>query len=276
MDSASQVGEDQIAAFEAEGADVHRLLQQLSADDWQRTTGFKDWTVWDVVAHLHFTDHMGLTTIAGPEPFNALMADIGKARLPFNVYTRNWLGDITGAELMERWQSRLSELVAGLRAADPEVRLTWPGPGMKPRMFATARQMETWAHATEIYDLLEAPRSYDDRIENVVTIGVRTYGWTFANRKLEAPAPAPHVRLTAPSGALWEHNTPPAVKPSDELIEGSAVAFCQVVTQVRNVADTDLRVTGPNAEAWMRYAQCFAGPPVDPPAPGTRGPGQQS
>lgn len=268
MNNQHNPGEPQIAAFEAEGADVAALLEQLQPADWQRQTGFKAWTVWDVVAHLHFTDHMGMTTIQGPEAFNALMADMGKAKQPLNVYTRNWLGDISGAELMERWGDLLQKLVAGLRAADPEVRLTWPGPGMKPRMFATARQMETWAHATEIYDLLDAPRSYHDRIENIATIGVRTYGWTFANRKLETPEPAPYVRLTAPSGTIWEYNEPQ----TDECIEGSAVAFSQVVTQVRNVADTALQVNGANAKAWMGFAQCFAGPPVDPPAPGSRGP----
>ena len=53
-------------------------------------------------------------------------------------------------------------------------------------------------------------------------------------------------------------------------VQGSATEFCQVVTQVRNVADTSLRVAGPVATQWMRIAQAFAGPPEMPPAPGTR------
>ena len=53
-------------------------------------------------------------------------------------------------------------------------------------------------------------------------------------------------------------------------IEGQASEFCQVVTQVRNIADTSLRVTGDPATRWMAIAQCFAGPPVDPPAKGVR------
>jgi hypothetical protein len=32
----------------------------------------------------------------------------------------------------------------------------------------------------------------------------------------------------------------------------------------------DLRVTGAVATDWMAIVQCFAGPPEDPPAPGTR------
>ena len=53
-------------------------------------------------------------------------------------------------------------------------------------------------------------------------------------------------------------------------ISGSAVEFAQVVTQVRNIADTSLAVTGPVATEWMGMAQCFAGGPETPPAPGTR------
>jgi hypothetical protein len=43
-----------------------------------------------------------------------------------------------------------------------------------------------------------------------------------------------------------------------------------VVTQTRNLADTDLAVTGGIALQWLERAQCFAGPPEQPPAPGTR------
>jgi len=95
---------------------------------------------------------------------------------------------------------------------------------------------------------------------------VRTYGWTFANRKMEPPGDAPFVRLTAPSGALWEWNDPS----QDNKVEGSAVEFCHVVTQGRNIADVSLQVTGEPATQWMAIAQCFAGPPETPPAPGTR------
>ena len=60
-------------------------------------------------------------------------------------------------------------------------------------------------------------------------------------------------------------------EPSEsECIRGDAVDFCHVVTQGRNAADTELSVTGDVANRWMAIAQCFAGGPVDPPAPGQR------
>jgi len=257
----------QVSDLEAEGAALDDLLCTLSEEDWSRTTAFKRWTVYDVVAHLHFSDHMGMTTMASGEEFKALMRDIQSSGLPMVAYTRRWLGDIAGASLRDRWRTLFKELCQRLAAADPDHRLTWAGPGMRPRMFATARQMETWAHGWEIYDLLGRPRTHTDRIYNIATIGVRTFGWTFANRKLEVPAALPYVKLTAPSGAIWEWHDPAA----DNRVEGDAVGFCQVVTQVRNVADTDLTVIGETARRWMAMAQCFAGPPEAPPAPGSRG-----
>ena len=54
------------------------------------------------------------------------------------------------------------------------------------------------------------------------------------------------------------------------MVRGSAVEFSQVVTQVRNIADTDLETRGATAARWMAVAQCFAGPAETPPAQGAR------
>ncbi|MCP4621993.1 MAG: hypothetical protein GY850_00480 [bacterium] len=113
--------------------------------------------------------------------------------------------------------------------------------------------------------MLGVKRVNTDRIKNIAMLGVNTYGWSFACRGLEPPGSPPYIRLTAPSGDTWEWN-----EPSDEnRIEGSAAEFCQVVTQVRNIVDTNLKLKGISTQ-WMAVAQCFAGPPEKPPAPGTR------
>jgi uncharacterized protein (TIGR03084 family) len=137
---------------------------------------------------------------------------------------------------------------------------------MSVRSSITARLMETWAHGQEVYDVLGVVRVNKDRIKNVAVLGMNTFGWTFANRGLEVPADAPYVKLTAPSGEVWEWNSPSTTN----FVEGSAAEFCQVVTQTRNIADTRLRVVGETAERWMSIAQCFAGPPEEPPGQGSR------
>jgi uncharacterized protein (TIGR03084 family) len=173
---------------------------------------------------------------------------------------------LTGQLLLERWYAQTADLCDKLSTLPPRARLTWYGPDMGVRMFTTARQMETWAHGQAIYDLMGMVREPTDRLRNIAEIGLRTYGWTFANRGIPMPGPTPYVRLVGPSGAIWEWNDPSP----DNRVEGSALDFCQVVTQVRNVADTTLKVTSKAARGWMSLAQCFAGPPEDPPRPGTR------
>ena len=253
-----------------EGDELHALLSDMDTGFWTQESTFKRWTIWDVVAHLHFSDHMALTSLESADGFKALWQEIANSTL--TSYTTEWLKKdgltLTGPELLDRWRELFLTLCDALEKADPTERFAWAGPGMKARMFATARQMETWAHGWEVYDLMQVTRRHSDRLKNIAEIGVRTYGWTFTNRGLEVPEDAPYISLNAPSGQRWEWNDPAA----EHRVEGEAVEFCQVVTQVRNIADTGLSVTGDNAHAWMRIAQCFAGPPEDPPAPGSRAP----
>jgi uncharacterized protein (TIGR03084 family) len=126
--------------------------------------------------------------------------------------------------------------------------------------------METWAHGQAVFDVLGRPRQAHDRIRNICHLGAVTFAWTFQNRGLLVPDEAPYVCLTAPSGAVWTWNSPSET----QYVKGKAVDFAQVVTQVRNVKDTDLQFVGANAITWMELAQCFAGKPETPPAKNTR------
>jgi len=253
----------------AEAEELHAFLGTLADADWRRPTTFKSWTPWDVVAHLHMFDLVSLLALEGGERFAArraeLVANMKRGESLFEAGRRE-LGGYGPAELRARWIETCRAMASQLGASAPDRRLPWFGPDMGVRMFTTARLMETWAHGQEIYDLMRVARTPTDRLRHVCTIGVKTFGWTFANRGQAPPGPPPHLRLTAPSGAVWEWN-----ETSDSgRIEGTALEFCQVVTQVRNVAETKLRVAGDVAERWMAIAQCFAGGPVDPPEPGER------
>ena len=116
-----------------------------------------------------------------------------------------------------------------------------------------------------MFDVLGLERANTDRVRNITHLGVSTFGWTFINRQRPVPAPAPYVCLEAPSGVVWHWNMPQG----DNTITGLAEDFAKVVTQVHNVADTNLRVTGLVAIDWLAMAQCFAGPREDPPASGS-------
>jgi len=252
--------------FRAESEALHALLAPLAEADYARTTAFKNWRINDVLTHLHFWNQMaGFQLTDEAELLARMKAAMGEAGGMRRFEARH-CGDLTGQALLAAWRETVHATADLFAAADPKQRLKWAGPDMSARSSVTARLMETWAHAQAIYDEIGVVREEADRIGSIVVLGVNTYGWTFRNRGERPPEPMPHLRLTAPSGAIWTHG-----EPSDsERIEGPAVAFCQVVTQTRNIADVDLSVTGPNATAWMSQAQCFAGPPNDPPALGTR------
>ena len=260
----------QVVDFRDEVTELDRLLLALGGSDWATPTGFKAWTPDDIVRHLHIGDVMALASATDPASFTALVADIQAKRatgLTRIAETRQRLDGLGGPALRERWRDTAETLCERLGALPADARLKWAGPDMGLRMFATARQMETWSHAQAIYDLLGVDRPVaSPRLRNIAEIGVRTFGWAYRNRALDVPPVMPSVRLTAPSGAAWTWET----AGTTDSVEGPAFDFCQVVTQTRNVADTTLRVSGDAARHWMGIAQCFAGPPEDPPAPGSR------
>ena len=260
----------QIADFRDEAAELHSLLATIAPPDWGRPTQFKQWTPNDIIQHLHDGDVMALASATDPANFAARAAEVVARRstgLTRIQEARQRFGDLKGARLLQQWHDTLTRLCAALAAKDPQARLVWYGPDMGLRMFATARQMETWAHGQAIYDMLGTERPHaSPRLRNIAEIGVRTFGWAYRNRGRDIPAEQPFIHLRTPSGEIWEWNDPAA----PNRVEGDALGFCQVVTQTRNVADTALRVTGPVAQDWMAIVQCFAGPPETPPAPGTR------
>lgn len=253
--------------FKDESDVLHKVLKSLDATEFGRSTQFKDWTIDDVLVHLHFWNKAADQSLNDPDGFANLFGRLA-THLASGTLRDFENGEIAlrGQDLVEGWHAQYSDMADRWRVLDPKIRVRWAGPEMSVRSSATARQMETWAHGQEIFDLLGLRRQDADRIKNIVILGINTYQWSFKVRGMEAPQPVPFVRLTAPSGEEWTFG-----EEGDDSITGSAVDFCQIVTQTRNVADTDIKTTGPTSEAWMNHAQCFAGPPETPPAPGARG-----
>lgn len=245
------------------------LLSSLASTDWERVTAFKSWTINDVVLHLYASDYMGIASTTSEEAFRTLREDMMRHRnagaTPIEESRHRFPG-LFGRGLYEVWIEQAHEMSRRLSMRAPEEKLPWAGPPMTVPSFAAARQMENWAHSQEIYDTLNLQRAATDRLKPIATLGVKTFKWAYVNRGLPVPDAPPRVRLTAPSGAIWEWN---AYNTTD-MIEGDASDFSQVVTQVRNLADTSLRVEGEIARQWMQIAQCFAGAPSDPPPPGSR------
>ncbi|MBA3069734.1 MAG: TIGR03084 family protein [Hyphomonas sp.] len=252
--------------FRQETRALSGLVATLHHSQYYLPTQFRDWTVMDVLRHLHFWNGMAHFQISDPDTLAAHLKAIQASGAGMRAYEAKQLGHLGERALLEEWSDFAEEAADIFAEADPKARLKWAGPDMSARSSITARQMETWAHGQEIFDFASVERRNEDRISNIVTLGVNTFGWTYATRRQTPPGPMPHLALTAPSGASWTYGEASQA----ERIEGRAEEFCQVVTQTRNIADTALKVTGPVAADWMSKAQCFAGAPAEPPAPGTR------
>ncbi len=255
--------------FYDESEALHHLLNPISEEDYEQRTQFKDWTINEVLGHLHIGNWAANLTLKNSTAFEkfaeSMMEEFTKGAT-LREFEGKWLKSLKGKNLLNEWHQFYYEMSERFKTADPKKRLKWFGPDMSVRSKITARLMETWAHGQEVYDLLGVLREDKDRIRNIAQLGVNTFGWTFMNRSMDVPKNKPYVKLTAPSGEIWEWND----ISEKNRVEGKAIDFCQVVTQVRNIEDTSIKTVGETAMKWMSLAQCFAGSPENPPEPGSR------
>ena len=52
-----------------EGDELFELLRTLKDDDWKRNTPFKNWTVDDVISHLHLSDWLAVLSVKDTDGF---------------------------------------------------------------------------------------------------------------------------------------------------------------------------------------------------------------
>lgn len=173
------------------------------------------------------------------------------------------LGPKEPEDLLHFWRDTRANLLCRLEMMGPKDRLAWYGPDLGARSFATARLMETWAHTQDIFDTLGKKRVNHARLKHVAHMGVKTFGWSFKIRGMKAPRVTPCVELSGPCGEQWKWGDTGQAN----RVWGSAEAFCLVVTQRRNLADTRLEYRGKDARRWLAIAQAFAGVPQKPPPP---------
>ena len=255
--------------FKAECEQIHALLKVQDKTIFDRVTQFKAWTIGDIIAHLHLWNIGADLSLSNPEAFEdfigGAMIHLGAGRSHAEFHAAYFEGKST-AVIFEAWASYFPQMSDRFHATDPKHRVKWAGPDMSVRSSIIARQMEHWAHAQAIFDVMGQDRKNADRIKNVAHIGVTTFSWSFRVRGKTPPTPKPYVKLTSPSGEIWTWNEPQA----RNCVIGTATEFAQVVTQCRNIKDTKLVTTGDIAAEWMAHAQCFAGGAETPPPPGTR------
>jgi len=163
---------------------------------------------------------------------------------------------MAGREVLAWWQGARAHMVGAARTLDAHDRVPWFGPPMGALSFVSARLMETWAHGQDVADALGVARVPTARLRHIAHLGVRARRFSYVVRGLEVPDDPVRVELTGPSGERWEWDGA-----ASDVVEGSALDFCLVVTQRRHLSDTGLTVQGAVASQWLGIAQAFAGPP---------------
>jgi uncharacterized protein (TIGR03084 family) len=254
--------------FLEESNKLFNILSSLENTEFETPTLFRGWTINDILRHLHTWNHAVMLSILDEENFQIFIKEGLPAVLndEIRMFERKQFPDLEGRDLLQFWKENYEKTSEVFSKQDPKARLKWAGPDMSARSSITARLMETWAHSQAVYDLLGVDRQEQDYIKNIVVLGINTFSWSYKVNGLSVPEKVPFLKLTSPSGEIWQWNDPG----NENRIEGLASEFCQTVCQTRNVEDTNLKVTGEIAEQWMSIAQCFAGPAKTPPIKGER------
>jgi uncharacterized protein (TIGR03084 family) len=259
-----------LADLTVEGDQLRAAVADLDSSDdggWATPVPAEGWTIATTVAHLLWTDEVAVLaaradTPEGKEAWDEVVLQAIADPNGFVDTAAHELAQLPPAELLARWDAGRAALGSALSEVPDGQKMPWFGPPMSPTSMATARFMETWAHALDVYDALvsadaiaERP-AVTDRIKQVAHLGVRTRNYSFAQQQLAPPADEFRIELTAPSGELWTWGPDDAT----QRVTGSAYDFCQLVTQRIHRDDTDLVTVGADAEKWLTIAQAFAGP----------------
>ncbi len=254
--------------WEEQGS-LDEVVAALDEAQWDTPTASPRWSVTDQIGHLSYFDSTAALAITDPDAFKTaakeLFAVAGESPTAGDDFTLGTFRALSVADRLAQWRENRQALQAAGEGVADDTRIAWYGPSMSAKSFFTARLMEAWAHGEDVCEAVGVARAPTDRLRHIAQLGVITRGWSYINRGLippdvDVPDGDVRVELDAPSGGTWTWG-----ESSDNCVRGAALDFCRVVTQRRNVTQTDLEIVGESASEWMSIAQAFAGPATDGP-----------
>jgi uncharacterized protein (TIGR03084 family) len=242
--------------LEHEGAALEAMVEPLDEAGWRTPTPAQGWDIATQIAHLAWTDEVAVAAATDKEQWDAFVVEALTDPMGYVDARALEGGRAAPDEVLARWRRARPVLDQALRDYPEGQKMPWFGPPMSPASMATARYMESWAHALDVAEALGIEPEPTDRIRHVAHLGVRTRNFAFGVHSLQPPTGEFRVELRSPSGELW------AWGPADaaQTVRGSAMDFCLRVTQRRHRDDLDLVAAGPDADRWLDIAQAFAGP----------------
>ncbi len=197
--------------FPVERQELLTLLEQLSADDWERPTICDGWSVKDLAAHV-LGDDLGVlsrrrdgqsTAFIEVDTWDALVAEL-------NVWNEQWVAAsrrLSPRLLIELLTITGNDLFHYLKSLDPNAMggpVNWAGPEAAPVWMDTAREYtEHWLHQQQMRDALKQPGLLGPELYGpVLATFVRALPQTYRDVEAEDGT---HVTLvvTGDAGGEW-------------------------------------------------------------------------
>lgn len=265
---------EQLCADLREEVAVLRAVIDAGAVGFDSATPFMGWTVRNSISHMVMIDRLATLAFSDPQKAAEERDAFAKGTTQPSIepvdryraivdYEGLRLGLLSWEQLLTAWDVGLDQLVSAALASGDDAKVDWFGSSMRGPSLMSARHMEVWAYGQDVFDAAGTDRPDGERLRNVVEFGLKTFGFSFANRGEAVPAAKPYLTLTSPGGKQWTWNDPA----TPDRVTGSARDLALVTTQRRHVDDTGLTVEGPIAARWLAIAQSIAGAPMDGPPP---------
>jgi uncharacterized protein (TIGR03083 family) len=186
------------------------LLEDLTAEEWQRPTVCPGWRVHDVTAHV-VHDHLRKLSRSrdgqaapGPGPGEDLPRFLHRVNQEFVDVASRWSPRVL-IDLLGHLGPQLDQFWGALDMGQPGEPVSWAAPGVPaPAWLDVAREYtEYWVHQQQVRDAVSRPGARaEDLMGPVIDTFVRAVPYALRD---QSPAPGTTVRIevTGPGGGAW-------------------------------------------------------------------------
>ena len=122
---------DQALDFKNECDALYEVIRSLSNEDLKQKTGFKEWTINNIIGHLHtwnIAANRSLTSDCEFANYVSLFNVEYSKRQKMSDFENVFLEGREGKDLIELWHKFYPEMSNRFKEADSKKRVKWMGP----------------------------------------------------------------------------------------------------------------------------------------------------
>ncbi len=239
-------------------AELALIVEEMTVEDLLTPSRCAGWSVADVLLHLAQTNEAAVASLAGS--FDDTISNMWDSSAEV-ADVDEWAALVVESERPSdpgdsavRWRASADAQLAAFGSCDPHARVPWVVGDLAARTLASTRLSETWIHTNDVAVPLGVVTQAGDQLHPIARLAWRTIPYAFERAGEFPPAPVA-LRLDAPDGSIWRFR---AEGEAPNLVEGSALEFCEVAAQRADGSSTSLQATGPDADRILRFVRTFA------------------